>query len=73
MNNKSELSNNPAINELVFLENHINALIERIEHNGEYAQTQREKRKVINEVQILKRVLEYAQSRKKILNSTSSL
>lgn len=72
MNDKSKLNNNPAINELVFLENHINALIERIEHNGEYAQTQREKRKVINEVQILKRVLEYAQSRRKILETIQS-
>lgn len=73
MSDKSKSSNDPAINELVFLENHINALIERIEHNGEYAQTQREKRKVINEVQILERILEYAAERKKILNSTSSL
>lgn len=72
MNDKSKPYNNPAINELVFLENHINALIERIEHNGEYAETQREKRKVINEVQILKRVLEYAAERKKILETIQS-
>ena len=60
MTNQSQINNNQAINELVFLENHINSLIERIKHNGEYAETQKEKRKVIIEVQTLERVLELA-------------
>lgn len=71
------VDNNPAINELIFLENHINSLIERIKHNGEYAETKKEKTKVITEVQTLERLLEYAQERKKILqmaqnNNTAS-
>ena len=66
MTNQSEISN-PALTELIFLENHINALIERIKHNGEYAETQKEKRKVVIEVQALERILEYTAERKNIL------
>ena len=60
-------THNAAINELIFLENHINSLIERIKHNGEYAETQKEKRKVVIEVQALERILEYTAERKNIL------
>ena len=67
MTNEHISSNDLAIKELEFLENHINALIERIKHNGEYAETQKEKRKVVIEVQTLERLLEYAAERKKIL------
>ena len=67
MANQSEVNNDSAINELVFLENHINSLIERIKHNGEYAETQKEKRKVVIEVQALERILEYTAERKNIL------
>lgn len=67
MTNQSQIDNNSAINELIFLENHTLSLIKRIKHNGEYAETQKEKRKVVIEVQTLERVLEYTVERKKIL------
>jgi hypothetical protein len=67
MTSQPQLTDNIAINELSFLENHINSLIERIKHNGEYAETKKEKAQVITEVQILERLLEYAAERKKIL------
>jgi hypothetical protein len=67
MTSQPQVTDNVAINELIFLENHINSLIERIKHNGEYAETKKEKAQVITEVQILERLLEYAHERKKIL------
>jgi hypothetical protein len=67
MTSQPQVTDNVAINELIFLENHINSLIERIKHNGEYAETKKEKAVVITEVQILERLLEYAHERKNIL------
>ena len=66
------MTNNIAINELNFLENHINALIKRTKHNGEYAKTKQEKTKVIVEVQLLERLLDYAHERKNILQTNES-
>lgn len=67
MTNKSKTDNSLAVDELVFLENHIKASIDRIKHNGEYAESKQEKLQVIIEVQLLERILEYARQRKNIL------